>query len=74
MAPPLTAHNLTVQTASYFGKGGTISNVERVTFYVGAHGPFTLDFAAGQDNTLAIQQAVNAKVQQLQTLQSMYGG
>jgi hypothetical protein len=37
----MTAHNVTVTTASYFGGGGKISNVERVTYYVGNHGPFT---------------------------------
>jgi hypothetical protein len=46
--------------------------VERVTYYVGNHGPFTHDFPVGQDNTSAIQAAISTKVAQLQALASAY--
>jgi hypothetical protein len=69
----MTANNVRIQNTSQFGKGGAITQVERVTFYVGDHGPFSHDFPAGQDNTVAIRQYIDAKVSYINGLVGSYG-
>lgn len=75
MAEDLAVKNLTQSEQPYFGPGGITKKQTRVTFYVGAHGPFTLTYDEGQGTTDRIQADINAKVRELRVLTtSDYGG
>jgi hypothetical protein len=65
----LKANNISVAEVTGFTRTGQSYKAERLTFFVGSSGPFTKDFPAQQDNTVAIQQYIADKTRQLNALQ-----
>jgi hypothetical protein len=61
----LIVHDIKVADAPFFGATGNVSKRTRVTFFVGNHGPFTLEYDPQQATTEKIQSDINSQVQQL---------
>lgn len=55
-------HDTQVSNQTGFTTGGVVQTRTIVTFYVGAHGPFRLDFAQADATGPAIQAAIDAQV------------
>lgn len=66
---PLAVHDVKVEDVPRFNGTGQTVVVTRVTFYVGAHGPFVREFAPGQATASSIQAAFDAQVSMLRALQ-----
>ncbi len=49
MEPDFTVHLIRMYHVPVVGSDGNIHNITRVSVKVGAQGPFTQDFGAGQD-------------------------
>jgi hypothetical protein len=58
-------HDTQVSNQTGFTTGGLIATRTVVTFYVGTHGPFRLDFAQSEATAAAIQAGIDAQVQVL---------
>lgn len=65
---PLVVHDLITQDSYTFGPGGGPVKRTRVTYYIGAHGPFTKDYPEGQDSVNQIQTDIQAKLIALRQL------
>ena len=57
-------------TFTFDGKGG-FTNVKRVTFSVGDHGPFTKDYAPPNDTAANIKADISAQVAELQSINEL---
>ena len=71
MANPydLTVRDILVQDTTNFGRNGTVQQGKRVTFWVGDHGPFTLNYATKEEgNTMRIKSDIDQQVIQLKEL------
>jgi hypothetical protein len=58
-------HDFTVTTGVRFNANGTTTPQIKYTFYVGAHGPFTLTYDQGKDTTSQVQMDIQTQVQKL---------
>lgn len=73
MAIPKTGPNsILVGDAHRFDGSGRPTSYTRVHFKLGIHGPFTIDFPKGQDSPQEINQAIEAKRQQLAAIQGEF--
>jgi hypothetical protein len=64
-------HDINVQhITAPDGKGG-FTNVKRVTFSVGDHGPFTKDYAPPNDTAANIKADISAQVAELQSINEL---
>jgi len=61
MAPTLTPQVTLVKENPVIDPLGKVTRFIRVTFVVGDHGPFSLDFAPADFNTANVQKAMNDK-------------
>lgn len=68
----LTASGVMLSQTVVFQPGGVVSPVTRVTFMVGTHGPFHLDFMPGNDSPQAIKNGIDAKVLEVNAVASAY--
>lgn len=64
----LQAHDVTIRQQPQFTPGGTVAVHTLVTFYVGNHGPFTLDYAPGHYSPEAVTTDIGKRVRELQTI------
>lgn len=62
-------HGMVVSHQTRLG-GGQALPITIVTYYVGQHGPFTAEFAQGQDSSTAIKAVIQAKVNDIRQLLS----
>lgn len=67
MTEPFGVHDIRVSDAVTLTAGGG-KVVRRLSFYVGAHGPFMKDFAAGDDTAQAIQDYIAKQVADLRMI------
>lgn len=69
MAPTdYNIHDVQVRDAPRFGIGGAITQQTTVTFYIGDHGPFTLNYAQGTATSQQIRADMDSKVRDLRTI------
>jgi len=67
----MTVRDIIVQDSTNFDRTGRVTIGKRVTFYVGDHGPFTLNYPTSvEGNTARIKSDIDAQVKQLQELTS----
>jgi len=64
--------NLTVTTGVKFDGTGRAFTVTRYTFFVGTHGPFTLEYWPGRDTPAQVQADIQARVDSLRVLGAVY--
>lgn len=65
MDDQLKVHDVTVSDFASFGTGSTVQQKTAVTYYVGAHGPFRLEYPQGQATADRIKLDIQQKVQML---------
>lgn len=61
-------NNVTVKDSLEFDTRGNPVKYQQYTFYIGAHGPFTEKFYAGEQDNPAIERRINDRVKQLREL------
>lgn len=72
---PLTVHDIQVQTTNMFTQSGQVKKISRLTFYVGTHGPFSIDYDPDQATSERMQADINHQVVELRRLTTaQYGG
>jgi hypothetical protein len=72
MADDTSIHDVKITQVPIFNQTGRATATTRVTFWIGQHGPFTQDFAQGQDSALQIQQGMEEKQRDIQALMARY--
>jgi hypothetical protein len=65
---PSEVNVTSIKDAVEFDKQGNPVKYQLYTFFIGAHGPFTEKFYAGEQDTPAIERRINLRVQQLREL------
>lgn len=70
---PYAIHDTTKQTIIRFDSRGKVSSISRITYYVGAHGPFFLEYPKDKATSDQINNDMLAEVQQLRMLQGTSG-
>lgn len=60
--------DITVKDAIEFDRQGNAVKYQQYTFFIGAHGPFTEKFYAGEQFADAIERRINDRVEQLRSL------
>jgi len=57
-----------IRDSSEFDRNGNVINYREYIFSIGAHGPFTEKFFAGEQDTPAIERRINLRVAELREL------
>lgn len=68
MMDDFTVHDVVVKDLNSFTPTGTLQQLTQIMFYVGAHGPFMVQFAKDAATGQAMQDAINRQVQALRAL------
>jgi hypothetical protein len=64
----LSVHDVMLQDVPRFTPSGAVEMTRRLTFYVGAHGPFIKTYPAEQATTDLIRSDIDAQVKQLHAI------
>lgn len=72
MTDELNVHDTAVSTVPTFTPTG-VKNKTRVVFYVGKHGPFTLELDPAEATGTNIRQAIDKQVQTLREVTAIEG-
>lgn len=64
-ANALDVHDMVISETNGFSRTGNVELVKRVTFYVGDHGPFTLEYRDGSGTPEKINSDINGKIKEL---------
>jgi len=67
-ANALPVHDITVSETTGFSRTGAVEMVKRVTFYVGEHGPFMLEYRNDTGTPEKVNSDINGKVRELRTV------
>jgi hypothetical protein len=62
MALPAEVHDIKVKDSTEFDLNGTPMKIRVYTFWIGAHGPFTEKFYAGEMDTPAVERRIGIDV------------
>ena len=69
--PDLNVHDINLLDTSSFGPGGAQIAQRKVTFYVGAHGAFTLTYNKADATAARIKSDIQAEVDGLRDIHSL---
>lgn len=67
-ANALSVHDVVVQQQPRFGPGGSVQTVTLVSFFVGAHGPFRLEYQPTQATAEKINGDIDHQVVELRRI------
>ncbi len=64
-ANALEVHDIAISESNQFNRTGGVDLVKTVVFYIGDHGPFTLQYKGGEGTPDKINSDINGKVREI---------